>query len=179
MAERRVSRKLDNEALWNFALNALAGRAHSTAELKRKLMRRAECPSDVTATLSRLREYGMLDDRKFSESYAAARLANQGFGKFRVLRDLRAKQVSAPIAEQAVAKTFETTDEKELAEAFLARKYRGRDLPQFLTDQKNFAAAYRRLRLAGFSSAATLTVLKNYSHRSEEWLAEEDYEGDV
>ncbi|HEY7209526.1 MAG TPA: regulatory protein RecX [Bryobacteraceae bacterium] len=169
MAARRGSRKLDSQALWDFALGALAGRAHSAAELKRKLMRRAELPSDVIATLSRLREYGLLDDQKFSDSYAAARLANQGFGKFRVLRDLRARQVAANIADKAVKAAFASTDERELAANFLLRKYRGKDLSEVLQDDKNFAAAYRRLRVAGFSSGAALDVLRRYNRRANEW----------
>jgi regulatory protein len=172
MAVRRTSKKLDAEGLWNFALKALAVRAHSTAELRRKLIGKAQLPSDVTATLARLREYGMLDDGKFSETFAAARLTNQGHGKLRVLRDLRAKHVPPAVAEKAVAASFADSDERELAEAYLTRKYRGKNLSEFLREEKNFAAAYRRLRLGGFSSQATIYVLKRYNSRADEFEAE-------
>ena len=40
MEERKV-RRLDSGALWTYALKVLAGRAHSTGELREKLRRRA------------------------------------------------------------------------------------------------------------------------------------------
>ncbi len=176
MARPRIPKKLSPEALWEYALRVLGDRAYSASELRQKLRRRAESPDDVNATMSKLREYGLADDKKFSEVFAASRLANAGFGQFRVLQELRSKQVTPAIAEQAVAGAFAGTDEKELAEKLLLRKYRGKDLPVFLSEEKNLASAYRRLRTAGFSSAATLSVLKRYSHRAEECEPADDSE---
>ncbi|HLH01982.1 MAG TPA: regulatory protein RecX [Bryobacteraceae bacterium] len=169
MAVRGRSNKLDAEALWNYALTVLAGRAHSTAELRRKLVRKAEVLSDVNATLARLREYGMLDDRKFSEAFASARLENQGHGKMRVLRDLRAKQVAPGVAQKAVEASFAQTDERALAEKYLERKYRGKNLAELLKEEKHFAAAFRRLRTAGFSAGTTFAVLKSHHAGADEF----------
>ncbi len=169
MAPVRRPKKLDPDALWNYALRVLGDRAHAAAELRRKLLQRAQSPSDVSAVMAKLHDYGLTDDKKFSESFASSRLANQGLGRFRVLRDLRSKQVASHVAEEAVAAVFAETDEQQLAEKFLVRKYRGKDLPAFLAEEKNLAAAYRRLRTAGFSSNATLSVLKRFSRRAEEW----------
>lgn len=176
MATDRRSKKLDSEALWNYALRALGQRAHSTAELKQKLLRRANSPHDVSALMTRLHEYGLADDKKFSESFASSRLANDGFGRFRVLRDLRAKKVPPSIAERAVSDAFAGTDEQQLAETFLLRKYRGKDLAAFLSEEKNLASAYRRLRAAGFRSNVALSVLKRYSRRAEDWSDLEEVE---
>jgi regulatory protein len=162
MANRGVKR-LNTEELWEYALRVLAIRPHSEAELRQKLSRRAAAPENVTATLARLREYGFADDRKFSELFAASRLQNQGFGRFRVLRDLRNKRVSSAVAEQAVSEAFAGTDEAELANNFLQRKYRGKNLSEFLSEEKNLAAAYRRLRTAGFRSGVALSVLKRHA----------------
>jgi len=123
----------------------------------------------IKANAARLREYGYTDDQKFSEAFASARLQNQGFGKFRVLRDLQSKRVSSGVAEQAVSKIFEDSDEKELIDAYLARKYRSVNLHDFLQLDKNVASAYRRLRTAGFSSSATLAALKRHSQRAADW----------
>ncbi len=166
---KKAAKKLPAEALWEYALRALASRAHSAAELRRKLLQRAESPPEVDSVMAKLREYQLADDRKFSELFASSRLANSGFGRHRVLRDLRARQVSSTVAEQAVAQAFAETDELQLAENFLRRKYRGKDLPAFLKDEKNLAAAYRRLRTGGFSSSAILAVLKRFSSRTEEF----------
>ncbi len=159
----RNPKKLDSEGLWNYALRALAGRSYSVAELKQKLARRAASSADIAGTIAKLREYGMADDKKFSEVFASSRLQNQGFGRFRVLQDLRGKRVAPALAENAVAAVFAGADEQELAGKFLQRKYRGKNLSEFLAEEKNLAAAYRRLRTAGFSANASLAVLRSFA----------------
>jgi regulatory protein len=161
--------KLGEDALWDHALKQLSRRALSANELKGKLLQRADEPATVAAVMRKLLEYGYTDDQKFSESFASSRLQNQGFGKFRVLRDLQAKRVSSGIAEKAVAKIFEDSSEMELIEAYLARKYRSKVLHDFLQEDKNVASAYRRLRTAGFSSSASLAALKRHSQRAADW----------
>src|ERR1700748_2353261 len=93
MAARGKPKKLNSVELWDYSLKVLGQRAHSASELRMKLMRRAETSEAVTGTLAKLREYGYTDDKKFSESFASSRLANQGIGGFRVLRGLRSKRV--------------------------------------------------------------------------------------
>jgi regulatory protein len=167
VAIRKV-KPLDAEALVNYALRLLGGRAYSTGELREKLRQRAERPESVDEVLSKLKGMGYLDDRRFAENYAAARLENEGFGKMRVLRDLRQRRVAPNLAEQVTERTFQSTDETELIEAFLKRKFRGKQLSTFLKDEKNLAAAFRRLRYAGFSSGASIRVLKRYASQAEE-----------
>jgi regulatory protein len=166
---RSKPKKYDAEALWSYALRALGQRAQSSYELRQKLAFRAENPAALQEVLTKLREYGFADDAAFSETFASSRLNNQGFGKQRVLRDLQAKRVPAAVAGQAVERTFAGTDEKELAIQFLRRKYRGKDLAVFLKEEKNLAAAFRRLRTAGFSARVSLEVLKERAGRAEEW----------
>lgn len=169
MAGRGKPKTLERRALWDYALRVLGQRAHSAAELRQKLSKRAESTADVSAVLEKLGEYGLADDTKFSEAFAASRLQNRGLGRFRVLRDLRAKRVSGKIAQNAVEKTFAGTDEIELIDRFLARKYRGKKLNEFLKEQKNIASVYRRLRTAGFSSGNSLATLKRYAQQVEDW----------
>jgi regulatory protein len=168
MDTRRAPRKLDSNGLWDYALRILAQRPNSSSELKKKLSRRADSTASVTIVLEKLREYGLADDVKFSETFATARLQNQGFGPSRVLRDLRAKQVSPRVAQEAIDRTFAGVDEIELAKRFLERKYRGKDPARLFAEEKALAAAYRRLRMAGFSSGASISALKSYSKRADE-----------
>jgi regulatory protein len=65
-------------------------------------------------------------------------------------------------------KTYQETDETKLIEEFLKRKYRGKKLGEFLGEEKNLAAAYRRLRYAGFPAGASIGVLKRYVRQAEE-----------
>jgi regulatory protein len=161
-------KKLDFEGLWEYALSALAQRAHSAGELRQKLAGRAASQQDVRATMAKIAEYGLADDRRFAESFSASRLQNEGFGKVRILRDLRLRNVPAKIAEDAVRRTFEGVDEQELIARFLERKYRGKNLAELLSEPKHLASAYRRLRMAGFSSGGAIAALKHYTAAAEE-----------
>jgi len=160
-------KRLDSEKLMAYALRCLTGRAHSSGELREKLRRRSETAASVDEVLHKLKEAGYLDDRRYAENYAAARLENEGFGKMRVLRDLRQRRVAPTVAEQVVDRTFRDTEETELIQAFLERKYRTRPLPAFLAEEKNLAAAFRRLRYAGFSAGNSIRVLKRFSRNEE------------
>lgn len=146
-----------------YAARLLSGRAHTSGEMRNKLRPRAARASDVDSVLAKLRRMGYLDDRSFAENFASARLENQGLGQSRLLRDLRQRHVAPKLAEEAVARTYKEQDEVALIEAFLARKYRGRDLGALLGEEKHLASAWRRLRYAGFSSGNSLRVLKRYA----------------
>jgi regulatory protein len=164
---KRPPQPLDREKLLNVALRALGGRAHSSGELREKLRRRAQSPEDVDAVLAKLKESGYLNDQRFAEAYAAARLQDQGLGKMRVLRDLRQRRVAPKLAEQVTERTYQQTNETELIEQFLRRKYRGKELGKFFSVEKNLASAFRRLRYAGFSAGQSIRVLKRFAAQPE------------
>jgi regulatory protein len=167
-------RRLDAEGLYQYALRALGGRAHSINELRQKLERRAERASDVPGVLARLKEYGYLDDKRYAEALAAWRKDSQGLGRARALRDLRSRHVAPAVAEKAVAEVYREADEVAMVEAFLRRKFRAVPLDKFLAEPKNLASAYRRLRVAGFSSTNSLRVLKRFAREPEMLDALED-----
>jgi regulatory protein len=167
---------LDENSLWEYALRVLSQRAHSSGEIRQKLFKRADSSATLNAVMTKLREYSLADDHKFSEAFASARLQNSGFGRFRVLQDLRAKRVAPAVAEGAVNRVFAGTDEQQLIDQFLSRKYRAVDLRQFLQEDKNLASAYRRLRTAGFSNGGSWAALKRYSRRAEDWSEPEETE---
>jgi regulatory protein len=166
------------DALWEYGLRALGARAHSVAELRDKLRRRAAHTADVDDVLGRLKRAGYLDDRKFSAALAESHLASRGLGRARALRDLKAKRVASAVAEQAVHEVYRDSDEVRLIEDFLARKYRQTALKEYLTEPRNLASAYRKLRMAGFSSAASISVLKRHVQEADllESMEEEDRE---
>jgi regulatory protein len=163
----RTPRRLAAGALWGYALRVLGGRACSIGELREKLLRRAERAEDVPGLLARLKEYGYLDDQRFAESFSAARLENQGLGKARVLSDLRRRRVAPAVAEKAVREAYLGADETRLIEDYLRRKYRNTELAAWLAEPKHLAAAYRRLRVAGFTAANSIRVLKRFAAEPE------------
>jgi regulatory protein len=166
-------RLLDAEKLWDYALKALGGRALSAGEMRERLRRRAEQKSDVDSIMARLREYGYINDARMAENFASARLDTRGFGQGRVLRDLQQRRVAPTVARTAVDRAFAGTEETELIEAFLERKYRGRNLAEYLSDEKKLASVFRRLRYAGFRAGPSIAILKRYAARAEE-LPEDD-----
>jgi regulatory protein len=174
MGGRRSVRLLDAQQLFDYAAKLLAARSLSSAEIRGKLRRKAQKQEDIDTVVARLRECGYLNDSRFAQNFAAARKDTQGFGKARVMNDLRRRRVTAAIAEHAVQEAFSGTDEMEMAEAYLRRKFRNTDLHQHLQEEKNLQSAYRRLRYAGFSSGVAIRVLKRYAERADE--IEPDFE---
>jgi regulatory protein len=148
-------------------LRTLGGRALSAGELRRKLEARAEQPEHVRQVLEKLREFGYLDDRKFAEAFSAARLESHGLGSQRVVRDLLRRRVAPGLARETVDRVFSGADEIALIEAYLQRKFRTPRLEVQLADPKKLAAAYRRLRMAGFSAGNSIRVLKRHSGHAE------------
>jgi len=155
--------RLDSAALWEYALRALAGRAHSTGELREKLRRKAARAADVDPAIARLKQCGYLNDRKFAESFAAARLENDGLGRTRVLADLSRRRVAPAVARQTVGKIYEDVNEAALAEEFVRRKFRMAAKENLFQADKDLAAAYRKLLRAGFRSAIIIAVLKKFA----------------
>jgi regulatory protein len=152
--------RLDTAKLWDYAVRALAGRAYSSGELRKKLAAKAAAASDVDATLTRLKDYGYINDKKYADSYAAARLENQGLGKSRVMRDLRARRIAPEVAARAVTAAYAQSDETLLIEAYLDRKVLRFRSGAMLEEPKELASAYRKLIRAGFPSGPVLRVLK-------------------
>src|SRR6185295_12819948 len=87
-------RPLERDALFQYALKSLGARAQSTGELRQRLLRRAVVTEDVEEILTRLKDDGYLDDRRFAEAFASSRLANDRFGSTRVIQDLRQRRVA-------------------------------------------------------------------------------------
>ncbi|MBY0507538.1 MAG: RecX family transcriptional regulator [Bryobacteraceae bacterium] len=165
---RKQPRKLDASELKQYALRLLAGRALSTGELRAKLVLRAEDAATIDPIVDYLRDLKFLDDTRFAQHYTRLRLEGDGHGQARVLRDLRQRKVAAPLAEQTVNAAFATVDEVTMIEQYLARKFKHTDLPKYLSEEKHLAAAYRKLRHAGYGSSNVIRVLRRFSARADE-----------
>jgi regulatory protein len=167
VASQKRPRKLTAEELFEYAVKCLGARAYSTGDLKAKLRMRAAHAPDVDGLIERLKDIGYLDDRRFAESYASARVDNEGFGRMRVLTDLRARRVYGDMAEQAVEQALGGRSEAELIDAFIERRMPSVAAGGPIDDDRKLAAAYRKLRRAGFSSGPILSALKRFAARPE------------
>ena len=101
--------------------------------------------------------------KRFAEQFASARLENQRFGRIRTLNDLRARRVAPTMAESAVESAYQETDEVLLVEEYIRRKYRAAPRETLFQEEKDLAAAYRRLLRAGFRSGVVVKVLKRFA----------------
>lgn len=171
----RAPKQLEEEQLYWYAVKALAARARSVAEMRRLLERRAQRREDVRAVLARLKEHGYLNDQRFAENFASARLENQRLGRVRVVHDLRLHLVAPEVAERAARKTYEGVDEEDLLREHLAHRLRRTGPPK---TPRKAASLYRALRRAGFSHGAILAELRQLKADAEllESLGEESPE---
>jgi regulatory protein len=160
-------RKLASEELFEYAVKCLGVRSYSTGDLKSKLKLKAAHPPDADGVIERLKDIGYLNDQRFAESFAVARVENDGFGRIRVLSDLRARRVPPSVAGRAVEQALEGKTEAELIDSYVERRMPSIAGGGKIEDEKQLASAYRRLRRAGFTSGAILTALKHLSARPE------------
>ncbi len=165
----RKPKALDEAGLFDYAVRALSARALTQGELRTRLRERAARAGDVDGVLARLKNYGYLDDRRFAETYSRLRRENQGFGKYRVLRDLKARRVHPELAEKVVTEAYRNLDERELIGQFLRRKLRYTGAPPRLDDRRKVASLYRMLLRAGFTSGKIWEALRKLAAQ-QEWV---------
>jgi regulatory protein len=163
MARAKKPRKLAAEELFEYAVKALASRAHSVADLNTKLRQRAAHLPDIEMIIARLKDVGYLDDNRYAESFASARFANEGFGRMRILTDLAAHRVPRDLAQAAADKALDGRGEEELIQEYIERRMASVELD----DEKKLASAFRKLRRAGYSTGPVLAVLKRRAKRPE------------
>ena len=152
---------LDEAALYQYAVGALARQMRTVAELKRLMSRRVEQgevgESKMAAVVARLADQHYLDDRAFASTYTRLRQENQSFGKRRVQQELARKGVQAELVASTLETAYAQVSEEELVRRYVARKRIKK--PQ---DEKETARLVRRLVGAGFSFAIISTLLKSW-----------------
>ncbi len=164
----KLQPKYDATQLFESAVRTLSVRSCSVEQLRTKLRRKAQAAGDVESVILRLKDIGYLNDERFAESFAANRVENDGFGRMRVLNDLRAKRIAPKLAEKAVEQALDGKTESEMLDSFIERRMHSIWSAGPIEDQKVLARAYNRLRRAGFSSSGSLAALKRLAARPEE-----------
>jgi len=134
------------------ALNLLARRDHSVAELKKKLVARGFSAGLVAETLERLTGEGYLDDRRFAERWAESALRNgKGFG-VRLLLELQRRGVARDVAAEAVSGAAAEQGEQQLLAGIAAKRFAAFDPAAATLNERRRVYAYLQRR--GFSLAA-------------------------
>src|SRR6202522_668749 len=152
---------LDEAALYQYAVGALARQMRTVAELKRLMSRRVEQgevgESKMAAVVARLADQHYLDDRAFASTYTRLRQENQSFGKRRVQQELTRKGVQSELVASTLETAYAQVSEEELVRRYVARKRIKK--PQ---DEKETARLVRRLVGAGFSFGIISTLLTSW-----------------
>ena len=125
--------------------------------LQAKVEREESGAAKITAVLTRLKEYGYLDDTQFAETYTRLRQENEKFGQRRVRQDLSQKGVS----RQIIADTIETRY-ADVSEEALARQHLERKRIRKPENEKETARVMRRLVIAGFSTGVIYKILRQW-----------------
>lgn len=122
-----VSAALDSlaevEGAYQAAVRLERLRSHAKRDLRRRLMLKQHRAEAVDRAIARLEWSGVVDDRRFAEAFARARVG-RGRGPGRLVRDLLAQGVDRRLAEQAVAAALrdEGTDPSQLARRIAERR---------------------------------------------------------
>jgi regulatory protein len=154
-----AQRKLDSEGqLYEAAVRALMRRAHSVSEMKKMLTRRCDEELLVRLVLARLKENGQLDDARYAKQFVRQRTEIRRQGKFRIMRDLRARGVPDEHIDAALAEASEQTDEAALVRQRIERKLK---LTRGAIDDRKIASLYGSLMRAGFTPDLIRRELKN------------------
>ena len=145
------------------------------ADLRRLMKTRVE-PGEggeaaIAVVLSRLREYGYLNDAAFAETYARLRQENEKFGQRRVRQDLQQKGLSSELLATTLEARYGQTNEEALAREHLERKRIRK--PQ---NEKETARIMRRLVAAGFSTGVIYKILRQWEVPDEALAALENLE---
>jgi regulatory protein len=105
--EERIALEAAQLKVYDRALNMLAFRARSSAELARLLVRKGEPKELVERAIARLQEQGLLDDAAFAQAFTRAKVLGAQQSKRRVQQDLARKGVARAVTDVAIATVFE------------------------------------------------------------------------
>lgn len=113
--------------LLDYAFAALGRRAHTIAEMEKKLARRIKMKKigtieDQRKVLKRLKELGYLDDDVFTKNYITAKTSINLRGRYLITRELRIKGVPKEIIDKTWGAL--NIDERELAQKLIEKKSR-------------------------------------------------------
>jgi regulatory protein len=124
--EERIAAEAAQLKVYDRALNMLAFRARSSAELARALVRKGEEKEHVDRAVARLQEQGLLDDGAFAQSFTRAKVLGANQSRRRVQQELARKGVARDVSDAAIETVFEEegVDQRELVEQAARKKLR-------------------------------------------------------
>lgn len=130
-SKARLTPAEERKRTFNRAVKLLAAKPRSVAELRERLIRvRGTSKATVDEVISRLSEYGYLDDERFAFSYASLKVKQRPVGRRRLAQDLKLKKVQASVADEALELVYGETSEEDLIDRAIEKRLRLRGRPK-------------------------------------------------
>jgi regulatory protein len=148
------------------AVKLLAAKPRSVEELRERLLEKQWADeAAVDYALSKLKEYGYLDDERFAFGFAAYRVRQKPVGRQRLARDLQTKKISKETADAALELVYQETPEEELIARAIDKRIRLRGRPATRQETKSL---YDHLLRLGFSYDLIIRKVREASNAPEE-----------
>ena len=124
--EERIEAEAARLKVYDRALNMLAFRARSSAELARSLVRKGEPRELVDHAVARLQEQGLLDDAAYAQSFTRTKVLGAQQSRRRVQQELARKRVARTVTDAAISTVFEEegVDQRAIVEQAARKKLR-------------------------------------------------------
>jgi regulatory protein len=135
------------------ALDYVAGRARTEAEVRRKLARKGFSESDADGAVDKLLGYGYLDDESYALDFVKSRHASKGYGPSRLRQDLRRRGIAPPLIDKALAQLEEEADLDDAAYEHAEKRWRRLSGEDDLRKRRKKTYDYLLRRGYGFDDA--------------------------
>ena len=144
---------------FNSALNSLDYRDHSEKEIRAKLLRKHGADY-VDEAVEKLIELDLVNDERYAENYARELFERKKFGKMRIKSELRAKGISADIANAAVEELFdeEEPDNIQRIVDIIGKRYYNR-----MNDEVGRKKVFSALQRMGYSFSDIREAMSEFS----------------
>lgn len=144
---------------FNSALNSLDYRDHSEKEIRAKLLRKHDADY-VDEAVEKLIELDLVNDERYAENYARELFERKKFGKMRLKSELRAKGISADIANAAVEELFEEEEPDNVQRIvdIIGKRYYNR-----MNDEVGRKKVFSALQRMGYSFSDIREAMSEFS----------------
>lgn len=144
-----------------YALRLLGYRPRTVHEITERLMKKDYSEESVCEAVTKLKEWGYLDDIRFTEDWIQNRFASKPMGPIRLQSELRKKGIASEIITEKLDEAFDATSEFELARRLARSKYRNE------SDWRKVAGLLKR---RGFSYSVIVSVREDLGVAADEFL---------
>ena len=144
---------------FNSALNSLDYRDHSEKEIRARLLRKHDADY-VDEAVEKLIELDLVNDERYAENYARELFERKKFGKMRIKSELRAKGISADIANAAVEELFEEEEPDNVQRIvdIIGKRYYNR-----MNDEVGRKKVFSALQRMGYSFSDIREAMSEFS----------------